>query len=142
MIIAPDSVGRGSVNVAREALQNHRFFRPIIGKLRKRFGFTFVDCSLAENGEVDPTPTTWAAADKTGISPPRSHKWIVYRPSERFQAEIDRLQALFARRVRTRTFPIDNMRCHCAIGASLSVEGMHLVKLRCILIWHHAGHHR
>ena len=95
---APAGAARGHANVAREALQNHRFVRPIVGKLRQRFGFTFVDRSLAANREVDPTAATWAATDKTGIGPPRSHKRIVNRPSECFQTKIDRLQTLLARR--------------------------------------------
>jgi hypothetical protein len=41
---------------------------------------------------------------------------------ERFQPKIDRVQTLFARSVRTTAVPIDNVRCHRAIGASLSIK--------------------
>ena len=59
----------------------------------------------------------------------------MHRAAKGLRSKIDRLKSLPTTRMRTIAVSINNLRGKGAIRSSLSIMGVHLIKLSHILIW-------
>jgi len=138
----PGARGTGSEDGLQppDASQDDREGMPVVRQLRIPGGLLRSDDALGTDGEVDPPTTVGTATDEPGVLPPGAHQGVVNGASVGFQAEIDGLHLLPTTGVRADGIRVHDMRCHRALLAASSVEGVHLVQFLSSLSNRSDGH--
>src|SRR5207247_156504 len=80
---------------------------------------------LGSYREMNPAMAFGTAPCKPGVVPPGAYERVVNGRSIAFHPKIDGLHVLPTTRVGTNRISVNNVRCHGALAASFTVQGVH-----------------